>query len=113
MPGRDIAALNREGGCGKTLRMETGPCAMPTPEGETNVGCGENFCDPLASNIWPPNSLDCDPLDYHVWDTVELEINKTSYNTKDELKARITTAFTNLNKEMVNKIPCVCVRVRQ
>ncbi|CAI9715721.1 Hypothetical predicted protein [Octopus vulgaris] len=74
-----------------------------TQAGEPSHGCQtiSATTSPLTSGHLTRQTAA--PLDYHMWDTVERETNKTCYNTKDELKARIMAAFTNLNKETVQK----------
>ena len=63
----------------------------------------EYFCNYITPNVWLPNYPGCNALDYYMWIAVKQESNKTPCNTKTELKARITAAFSNLNKETVEK----------
>ena len=79
----------------------------PTPchskqAGEPNVGCENISATPLHLKAGHQTLQIAISL-FTVWGIVERETNKTPCNTKDELKARIMAAFTNLNKETVER----------
>ena len=63
----------------------------------------ENSFDQITPYIWPLYTAYFTPLNYYVYGTVDRGINITLCIINNELKARITIAFTNLNKETIEK----------
>jgi len=54
----------------------------------------------IASNLWPPNSLDLSPVDYEIWAVMQYRVYHRQIHSVDELKWRLIDVWCGLERSI-------------
>jgi len=57
----------------------------------------------LASNLWPPNSLDLSPVDYEIWAVMQHHVYYRQIHNVDELKRRLIDVWCSLEQSIFDE----------